>query len=202
MWQDSVQPIPSSTAGTGEESEPRLPNPGSGSPCPNNAHTNPSCSWEEREASSTLELGLPVYWKEEIPLLYLSFRSYSCQRMNACVCLFSLLTASWRQGFLLASLTKLLPANTSEALCYSLCCCPVFLRSRCRTEQRLCLTLAHYLRFLKEASKVKQAVHCFVWLYSKNVTAAMKMKSMANTTSTHLWNIRFYSAKNMNISDW
>lgn len=85
MWQDSVQPIPSGTAGTGEESEPRLPNPGSGSPCPNNAHTNPSCSWEEREASSTLELGLPVYWKEEIPLLYLSFRSYSCQRMNVCV---------------------------------------------------------------------------------------------------------------------
>lgn len=39
---------------------------------------------------------------------------------------------------------------------------PVFLRSRCRTVQMQCLTFAHYLRFLKETSEVKQAVHCLV----------------------------------------
>lgn len=47
-----------------------------------------SCSWEEREVSSTSEPGLPVYWKVEIPLLYLSLRSHSGQMMNACVCPF------------------------------------------------------------------------------------------------------------------
>lgn len=161
-----------------------------------------SCSQEEREASSTSEPGLPVHWKKEIPLLYLSFRSYSCQRVNARVCPFSLLTASWRQRFLLASPVELLPANTSKALCCSLCCCPVFLSSRCRTEQTQCLTFAHYLWFLKETSEAKRAVHCIVWLDSKAETAAIKMKSMANSTSTHPWNIRFYCAKNMNISDW
>lgn len=36
-----MQPIPSGIADGGEENEPRFPNPVSGSPCPNNGHTNP-----------------------------------------------------------------------------------------------------------------------------------------------------------------